>query len=106
MILGDHTEELVEEVGGLVLGQAVDVLDVVADSEDGLPACNWVGADDWVLGGELIADVQWGTTGLSVELELLVLGSLGEQRLGIGGSKAVKELLVGRGESVVDLIAW
>jgi hypothetical protein len=106
MVLGDHTEELVEKMGRLVLSQAVDVLDVVADSEDGLPACNWVGADDWVLGREFIADVKWGATRFSVELELLVLGSLSEERLGIGGSKSIKELLVGRRESVVDLITW
>lgn len=104
MVLCDHTEELVEKVGGLVLSQAVDVLDVVADSEDGLPAGNGVGADNWVLGRELVANIQWGTTGLGVELELLVLCSLGEQRLGIGGRKAIKELLVCRRESVVDLI--
>jgi hypothetical protein len=78
MVLSDHTEELIEQVGGLVLGQAVDVLDVVANSKDGLPASDGIGADDWVLSGEFIADVEWGAAGLSVKLELLVLGSLGE----------------------------
>jgi len=78
MVLSDHTEELVEKVGGLVLSQSVDMLNVVADSEDSLPACNGIGADNWVLGRELVTNIQWRATGLGVELEFLVLSSLGE----------------------------
>lgn len=106
VVLGDHAEELVHEVGALVFGQAIDVLDVVADGEDGLPAGDGVGADDGVLGGELVADVEWGSTGLSVELEFLVLGCLGEKGLGVCGSESIEELLVGGRESVVDLVTW
>jgi hypothetical protein len=78
MILSNHTEELIEQVRRFILSQTVNVLNVVADSEDGLPAGDWVGADNWVLGGKFIADVEWGATGFGVKLELLVLGSLCE----------------------------
>jgi hypothetical protein len=78
MVFSNHTEELIEQVRRLILSQAINVLNVVANSEDGLPASDWVGADNWVLGGEFIADVEWGATRLGVKLELLVLGSLGE----------------------------
>lgn len=34
----------------LFLRQAVDLLHVVTDCEDGLPACHWVGSNHGVLG--------------------------------------------------------
>jgi hypothetical protein len=42
------------------------MLYVVANCKDGLPASNWVGANDWVLGGEFLADVEWVTAWLRV----------------------------------------
>jgi len=104
MILSNHAEELVQQVRGLVLGQAIDVLDVMTDSKDGLPASDGVGADNWVLSGELITNVEWGATGLGVKLELLVLGSLSEKGLSVSGSEAIEEFLVSGGESVIDLV--
>jgi hypothetical protein len=55
--------------------------------------------------GEFTADIEWEATRSLIEPELVVLGSLGEERLGIGGSETIKKLLIGRRESVIDLIA-
>jgi hypothetical protein len=64
MVLSNHAEEFIKEVRALTLSQVVNVLDVMAKGKDGLPASDWVGADDWVLGGELGTNIQrrstWG----------------------------------------------
>jgi hypothetical protein len=66
MVLSNHTEELIEEMGALALSQAVNVLDMVANSEDGLPASDWVGADNRVLRGEFTTNIEWVATRLLV----------------------------------------
>jgi hypothetical protein len=105
VVLSDHAEELVEKVVRLALGETIDVLNVVTNSKDGLPASDWIGADNRVFGGEFITNVERVTARISVELELLVLGGLSEERLGVGGGKAIKELLVGWGETVIDFVS-
>lgn len=40
------------------------------DCEDGFPACNGVGANDGVDGGEFVADVEGGAAGIRVELKV------------------------------------
>jgi len=105
MVLSDHTEELIEEMIGFTLGETIDMLYMMANSEDSLPSGNRVGADDWVLSGELLADVEWVATSLRVELESLVTSGLSEERLGVGGGKTIEELLVGRGETIVNFVA-
>lgn len=66
MVLGDHAQEVIKEMRPLALGQAVDVLDVVTNGEDALPAGDRVGADDWVLGGELVAHIKRRAPGFGV----------------------------------------
>lgn len=104
MVLSDHTKELVQEVGGLVLGQAVDVLDMVTESKEGLPASDGVGANNRVLSRQLTTNVQGGATRILVKLELMVLSSLSEEGLSIGGGETVQELLVGGREAIIDFI--
>jgi hypothetical protein len=57
MVLGDHTEELIKQVSALTISQTVDVLHVMADSEDGFPSSHGVSANNRMLGGELAANV-------------------------------------------------
>ena len=57
MVLGDHTEELIKQVRALAIGQTVDVLNMMADSEDGLPSSDGIGANNGVYGGELTTNV-------------------------------------------------
>lgn len=66
MILSDHAQELIEKVVALSLSKAIDMLNVVADGEDGLPAGNGVGADDGVHSGELSTDIVRGATSILV----------------------------------------
>ena len=56
-----------------------------ADCEDRFPACDGVSADDGVDGGEFFADVVGGATRAGVEFEVVVLGSLVEFGLRVGG---------------------
>ena len=57
MILSDHTKELIKQVSALTISQTVDVLDMMTNSEEGLPSSDGIGANDRVLCGELAADV-------------------------------------------------
>ena len=57
MVLGDHTEELIKQVSALTISQTVDVLDMMANSENGLPSSHRISANNRVLGGELAANV-------------------------------------------------
>ena len=58
---------------------------MVADCKDRFPACDGVGADDWVDGGEFFADVMGGAAGGGVEFEVAFLGGIVEFGLGVGG---------------------
>ena len=61
------------------------MLHVGTDCEDGFPACDGVGADDRVDGGEFFADVVGGAAGGGVEFEVAVFGGLVEFGLRVGG---------------------
>jgi hypothetical protein len=50
MIFGDQSHKPIQRSFAFVLGQAVDMLHMVPNSEDRLPACNGVGADHGVRG--------------------------------------------------------
>ena len=69
---------------------------VVAHSEDALPSGDWVGADHWVDGLELGADVLGCATRVAVELETILLRGLLEAWLRVCGIEGVEELLVWR----------
>ena len=105
VVLSDHSKEFIEEVGALALGKTVNVLHMVTNGKDCLPAGYWVGADNWVYSGKLVADIEWRATLLSVQLEIVVLSCLCEKRLSVGSSQTLQELLVSWREAVVNLIA-
>jgi len=105
MVLSDHTEELILEVGALTISQTVNVLAMVTNSKDALPSSDRIGANNGVVSGKFTTNVEWVTTGLLIKLELLVLGSLGEEGLSICSGQTIEELLVSRREAVIDLIA-
>jgi hypothetical protein len=44
-------------MSALTISQTVDVLDMMADSEDGLPSSDGIGADNGMFGGELTTNV-------------------------------------------------
>lgn len=101
MVLNQQASEVVLEGARLLSSQAVDLLEVRAESVDGLPAADWVGADDRMLGGELLTDVLWSTALGGVDLELNLDG-LG---LGEGGSESIEKLLAWSRDAVVELVS-
>ncbi len=105
VVLDNELGEPVEEVLGFSLAEAVDLSNVVANSEDTLPAGDRVGADDGVDGLKELADVLGGTTLSTVNLKAVAVSSLVEAGLGICGGQGVKEALDGLGDAVVDLVA-
>ena len=73
---------------------------MMSDGEDGLPASDWIGADDGVRSLEIIADVVGRAARGGVQFEVIIFGSFIEHWLGIGGSKGFKEFLVRWGDAV------
>lgn len=104
MILGNHPEKLIKEVRGLVLSHSFDALDVVSDGEYALPSSHWVGSNNGMSCEKFFADVERRAARFGVELEFLVFGGLGEERLGVGGCESVQEFFVDRREAVVDFV--
>lgn len=104
MIPRNQVIEPLEQIVALVLGHVVDVSDVGADGEDGLPACDGVGADDGVDRLQLGADVLGGAAGLFVEFEARAFGDLAKVDLGEGRGEGFEEFLVGWAEAVVDFV--
>jgi hypothetical protein len=78
MVLHNQRLEPLERVLALAVAQPIDLLDVVANGEDGLPSSHRVGADDWVNGLEDVAHVLGRTPLLAVELKAVLLGRGGE----------------------------
>lgn len=85
MIIHNQLHEPFQQGFGFQGRHVVDVLHVGADCEDGFPACDGVGADDGMDGGEYFADVVWGAARVGVEFEVAVLGGLVEFGLRVGG---------------------
>ncbi len=83
----------------------MDALDVMAGAKDGLPAGDRVGADQGVDGLEDLADVLGGTTLGSVDLKVVALGSVVEERLGRENGQLVEEALQSGRDAVVELVA-
>lgn len=104
MILHNQADEPVQEVLGLVVGQPVDVLDVVAHGEHGLPARHGVGAHYRVDGFEYVADVLGGSSGRREELEVVLLGGCVEVWLGVVCRERVEEAPECGRDAVVELV--
>lgn len=105
VVVDQQLGEPLQQRLGLELGHVVDVRQVAADGEDGLPARDRVGAHDGVDGGQLLAHVEGRAAGLVVDLEVAALGGGDEAGLRKGGRQALEELLVRCGDAVVDLVA-
>ena len=105
MILHDEIGEPVEEMLRLFLGKPVDLLYVVTDGEDTLPAANGVGADDRMDRFEDVTDVLGRAAFIAVQLETIAFGSLSESRLSVCGCQTFKELLKWWRNTIKQLIA-
>jgi hypothetical protein len=105
VVLDDKLHEPAQEVRRLLIAEAVDLLHVVADGEDGLPAGDGVRADDGVDGLEKLADVLGGAAFGRVDAEAVAVGGLVEAGLGVGGCEGVEEGSEGGRDAVVDLVA-
>lgn len=66
MILDDQLHEPVQSPPALFLRQSIDLLDVVAYAENGLPARDRVRADHGMYGLKFCADVLGSSAGLAV----------------------------------------
>ena len=105
MVLVDQIQEPTQELGALLLGQTVDMLDMAANREDALPARDGIGAHDGVDGLQLATDVLGRAPRFVVELKPCVFRHLTEKRLLKGGGEAFKELLVWFADAVINLVA-
>ena len=105
MVLNNELQKRFEQRGALLRFEPVDLLRVDADGIDGLPACDGIGADDGVDGGEVGADVLGGAARAFEEGEAALGGDGVELGLGEGAGEGLVELLVGFRDAVVDVVA-
>jgi hypothetical protein len=94
MILNNQRLEPLQSVFTLCISQSIDGLDVVADGENGFPACDRVGANDRVFGTQDRANVLRGAAGLGVQLKPVFFGGNFETRLRVDCCEALEEFLV------------
>jgi hypothetical protein len=78
---------------------------VVAHRKHRLPARDGVGPDDGVHGLEGLAHVFRGAARGRVDGEVVALGGVGEERLGVVGREGVEEGAEGGRDAVVELVA-
>lgn len=83
----------------------MDVLDVMAHGEHGLPACHGVGAHDWVDGLEDVADVLGGAACGGEELKVVLLGSCVEVWLGVVCRERVEEAPKSWRDAIIELVS-
>lgn len=100
----DQVQEPLQQLGALLVGDPVNVLDVPANRVHALPPGDWVGAHNWINGLELGADVLRGLTGLVIELEPSLLGDFAELWLFESCREGFKELLVRLADLVVEFV--
>jgi hypothetical protein len=84
MIINNQSHEPRQQCLALPFRKAIDVLHMVAEREDGFPACDGVGADYGVDGFEDFADVLGGSAGSGVDFESVLFGGFVEAWLGVG----------------------
>jgi hypothetical protein len=86
VIINNEPHKPVKQSLAFSFCEPVDVLHVMPDGEDGLPACDGVGANDRVHGDEFFADIFGSPAGFGVDFETVFLGGFVEFWLGVGGS--------------------
>lgn len=89
----------------LILGHLVDALRVVADGVNTLPASDRVCPNDWMNGLQIRSNVFWRAALSTVQLEVVFLCALIEDWLCVSSSQPLKEFLVSRRQTVVNLVA-
>lgn len=94
MVVRDQLQEIILELLSLHFGHIVDVAKVSPESEQGLPPCYGVGADERVDGSQVLANVLGVSAGFSVERQVLGFGDFVEPRLGVGSSEVFEEFAV------------
>ena len=105
MIFHNKLNEPVEKVARLGFAKSIDLLDVMARTEDALPACDGVCADHWVDGFEELANVLRRTALGAVDLEAIPLGSIVKSWLSVCCGQSLEKLLEWLRNPVVDLVA-
>ena len=105
MVLDDQLHEPVQKMLGFLIRQAMDPFHVVADGKDGFPARHRVSANNRMDRLEDLADVLGGAARGRVDGEVVALGGVAEQWLGVVGCQGVEELAEGRRDAVVEFVA-
>jgi hypothetical protein len=95
VVIDNEAQEPFEQRLGFQFGQSIDVLYMVADGEDRLPACNGVGPDYRMDGFEDFTNILGCAAGLRVDFKPVLGGSFVEFGLRVGGGQRFEELLVG-----------
>lgn len=85
MIFDDQSYEPVQEILGFFFRKAVNMLDVMANSEDTLPPSNGVGTNDGVNSFKNIANVLGGSSRSRKERKAVVISSLFKAGLRVVG---------------------
>lgn len=83
----------------------MDVLDLVAHGEHGLPACHGVGAHDGVDGLKDVADVLRGAASGGEKLEVVLLGCCVKVWLGVVGRERVEEAPECWRDAIIELVS-
>lgn len=105
MVLDNKLDKPVEEVLALFLGKTMDLLDVMADGKDRLPACHRIGANNRVDRLEDIANILRSAALTCVDLKVVALGCIVEKGLSVVGRKSVEKAAESGRDAVVKLIA-
>jgi hypothetical protein len=105
VVLNDERHKPVKKMTALLFRDIIDLLHVCADSKDTLPTCDRVGANDRVLSSELLSNVLRCPSRTRVDCEIVAFGNFVETGLRIGCGQALQELLVGLGDTIVNLVA-
>lgn len=105
MILFEQCFEPAEEEITLLLGEVVDMADVLSYSEQRLPTRHGVRANNRVDGTEDTPDILGRSARSFVDFETVASGGLVEMRLLKRAGEGFQELLDGSGDSVVEFVA-
>jgi hypothetical protein len=101
VVINHESDKPVKQTLALPFCEPVDVLHVMSDGKNALPACDRIRAHDGVDGDEFFADVLGGAARLGVDFETVSRGRFVEFWLGVGGGQAFQELLNGSRDTVV-----
>jgi hypothetical protein len=96
VVLNNQLDEPFQCMLAFLLGQAVDLLHVMANSKDRFPACDGIRSDHGMLRSQFATHVLRSTARLVVQVESVFLCGEIETRLRVCGREAFEEFLVRR----------